>query len=51
MPATGYTLRFYADGSSNGLLARVGQAQQGLIVSVDWLMGRVELTEVPAGAQ
>jgi general secretion pathway protein H len=46
-----YTLRFYADGSSNGLLARVGPAHHGFIVSVDWLMGRVALTEAPAGVQ
>jgi general secretion pathway protein H len=43
----GYTLRFYADGSSNGLRARVGPERGGYIVAVDWLMGRVSLTEVP----
>ena len=35
-----YTLRFYADGSSSGLKARVGPAQGGgWIVVVDWLFG------------
>jgi len=45
-----YTLRFYTDGSSNGLLVRVGPALHGFIVSVDWLMGRVALSEATAGA-
>ena len=35
-----YTLRFYADGSSSGLEARIGPEQGGgWIVVVDWLFG------------
>lgn len=47
---TPYTLRFYADGSSNGITARLGAEDGGYIVSVDWLMGRVALSEAHAGA-
>lgn len=36
-----YTLRFYADGSSNGLKARLGSPGSGYVVAVDPLMGRV----------
>lgn len=41
-----YTLRFYPDGSSNGVYARVGVEDSGYIVSVDWLLGRVSLGKV-----
>jgi len=47
---TPYTLRFYADGSSNGMTARLGPETGGYIVSVDWLMGRVTLAEARSGA-
>jgi general secretion pathway protein H len=40
-----YTLRFYPDGSSNGLTTRLGAANGGYVVAVDWLMGRVSITE------
>lgn len=40
-----YTLRFYPDGSSSGLTTRVGAANDGYVVAVDWLMGRVSITE------
>ena len=40
-----YTLRFYPDGSSNGLETRLGAADGGYVVAVDWLMGRVSITE------
>ena len=40
-----YTLRFYPDGSSNGLTTRLGAADGGYVVAVDWLMGRVSITE------
>ena len=40
-----YTLRFYPDGSSNGLSTRLGAADDGYVVAVDWLMGRVSITE------
>ena len=39
-----YTLRFYADGSSNGLRARLGGSNNGYVVAVDWLLGRVSIT-------
>lgn len=38
-----YTLRFYPDGSSNGVNARVGNEDNGYVVSVDWLLGRVSI--------
>lgn len=40
-----YTLRFYPDGSSNGVRTRLGSADGGFVVAVDWLMGRVSITE------
>ena len=46
-----YTLRFYADGSSNGIRTRLGSEDSGYIVTVGWLMGRVVLSEARAGAQ
>ena len=44
-----YTLRFYADGSSNGLRARLGAGNSGYVVTVGWLMGRVGIVEAPSG--
>ncbi len=46
-----YTLRFYADGSSSGIRARLGAEDSGYVVSVDWLMGRVALAETRASAR
>ena len=43
-PKETYTLRFYADGSSNGLRARLGGTDNGYVVTVDWLLGRVSIT-------
>ena len=43
-PQEEYTLRFYADGSSNGLRARLGKPGSGYVVAVDWLLGRVSIT-------
>ena len=40
-----YTLRFQADGSSNGVQARLGPADGGYIVTVDWLMGGASISE------
>lgn len=40
-----YTLRFYTDGSSNGVKARLGAEENGYVVAVDWLLGRVSITE------
>ena len=40
-----YTLRFYPDGSSSGLTTRLGAADGGYVVAVDWLLGRVSITE------
>jgi Tfp pilus assembly protein FimT len=40
-----YTLRFYSDGSSNGVKTRLGREDGGYIVAVDWLLGRVSITE------
>lgn len=40
-----YTLRFFADGSSNGIRARLGSESGGYVVAVDWLLGRVTITE------
>lgn len=40
-----YTLRFFADGSSNGIRARLGSASRGYVVAVDWLLGRVTIEE------
>ena len=40
-----YTLRFFADGSSNGLRARLGGEARGYVVAVDWLLGRVTIEE------
>jgi general secretion pathway protein H len=40
-----YTLRFYPDGSSNGVKTRLGSAKTGYIVAVDWLLSRVSITE------
>ena len=40
-----YTLRFYSDGSSNGVKARLGSGDSGYVVTVDWLLGRVSITE------
>lgn len=45
-----YTLRFYPDGSSNGLKTRLGTGKTGYVVAVDWLMGRVSVTEAMAEA-
>jgi len=38
-----YTLRFFADGSSNGIRARLGSETGGYVVAVDWLLGRVTI--------
>lgn len=46
-----YTLRFYSDGSSNGLRARLGPEDGGYMVTVGWLMGRVGIAEAPAVAR
>lgn len=43
-PQENYTLRFYADGSSNGLRARLGGTDNGYVIVVDWLLGRVSIT-------
>jgi general secretion pathway protein H len=40
-----YTLRFYSDGSSNGVKARLGSEDSGYVLTVDWLLGRVSITE------
>jgi len=40
-----YTLRFYTDGSSNGVKARLGAEDGGYVVAVDWLLGRVSISE------
>jgi general secretion pathway protein H len=40
-----YTLRFYPDGSSNGVRTLLGAVNDGYVVHVDWLMGRVSITE------
>ena len=40
-----YTLRFFSDGSSNGLRARLGNESGGYVVAVDWLLGRVTIEE------
>ena len=40
-----YTLRFFADGSSNGIRARLGSEARGYVVAVDWLLGRVTIEE------
>lgn len=40
-----YTLRFFTDGSSNGVKARLGAEDSGYVVAVDWLLGRVSITE------
>ena len=40
-----YTLRFFADGSSNGIRARLGSQSSGYVVAVDWLLGRVTIEE------
>lgn len=41
LDADKYTLRFYADGSANGLRARLGSERSGYLVAVDWVLGRV----------
>ena len=46
-----YTLRFYADGSSNGIRTRLGAEDNGYIVTVGWLMGRVALSKARPGAK
>lgn len=45
-----YTLRFFPDGSSNGVQTRLGTAKTGYVVAVDWLMGRVSITHAMAEA-
>ena len=40
-----YTLRFFSDGSSNGIRARLGNESGGYVVAVDWLLGRVTIEE------
>jgi general secretion pathway protein H len=40
-----YTLRFYSDGSSNGVRTRLGTEDRGYVVAVDWLLGRVSISE------
>jgi general secretion pathway protein H len=40
-----YTLRFFSDGSSNGIRARLGTDSGGYVVAVDWLLGRVTIEE------
>jgi len=40
-----YTLRFYSDGSSNGVRTRLGTEDRGYVVAVDWLLGRVSIAE------
>jgi general secretion pathway protein H len=40
-----YTLRFYSDGSSNGVRTRLGTEDKGYVVAVDWLFGRVSISE------
>ena len=40
-----YTLRFFSDGSSNGIRARLGKEGKGYVVAVDWLLGRVTIEE------
>jgi general secretion pathway protein H len=49
-PDPTYTLRFYPDGSSNGLRSRLGAASGGYVVAVDWLLGRVSITEAEENA-
>jgi len=45
------TLRFYADGSSNGINARLGRGDSGYTIAVDRLMGRVTVSEAQAVAR
>ena len=45
------TLRFYADGSSNGISARLGRGDSGYTIAVDRLMGRVTVSEAQAVAR
>ena len=40
-----YTLRFFSDGSSNGIRARLGNESSSYVVAVDWLLGRVTIEE------
>lgn len=49
-PNPTYTLRFYPDGSSNGVKTRLGTAKTGYVVAVDWLMGRVSISDAMAEA-
>ena len=46
-----YTLRFYPDGSSNGATVRLGRQDSHYLIDVGWLMGRVTVSQVQAGAQ
>ena len=39
-----YTLRFFPDGSSNGMRARLGPEIGGYIVTVNWLLGGASIT-------
>ena len=44
-PKAVFDWRFQADGSSNGVQARLGPADGGYIVTVDWLMGGASISE------
>jgi len=45
-----YTLRFFPDGSSNGIRARLGPADGGYIVTVNWLLGGASITQARSDA-
>lgn len=45
-PEKTYTLRFFPDGSSNGIRARLGPEDDGYFVTVDWLLGGASVTQV-----
>jgi general secretion pathway protein H len=40
------TIRFYADGSSNGGRVTVGSGARGYQIDIDWLTGRVSVDEL-----
>ena len=45
-----YTLRFYPDGSSSGIYARVGpESGGGWVIVVDWLFGGASVTRAAGG--
>jgi general secretion pathway protein H len=44
-------IRFFPDGSSNGGRVTVGAGQRKFAVDIDWLTGRVTISELPGDAR